>query len=209
MKTRMFLVAGSLGMLMSTAAFAEDESTSVTATSSRMRAQAQFELLPLGSGDQTLAGASMSRDTALAYGISAGFDYAVLPYLSIGVAPRLVLNVKPKEAADGTDADKEVDLRARIVGHFPVAPKLEIFGAVSPGYTFVLSSTEGVDAAKGFAIAGSAGVTYDVSPSVFLGAEVGYQRAFTSTSITLGGQSMSTDLDLSYMHVGLGVGTRF
>jgi hypothetical protein len=44
---------------------------------------------------------------------------------------------------------------------------------------------------------------------MFIGGEVGYQRAFTSSDIMVGAQSTSADLDLSYMHVGIGAGTRF
>jgi opacity protein-like surface antigen len=209
MTIRMILAAGTLGTLLSSSAFADDESISASAAAPRMRAQAQFELLPLGTGKQTLGNQSMSQDTAVAYGISAAFDYALTPYLSVGVAPRLVLNVKPSEQQGGT-TDKEIDLRARILAHVPVAPGLEIYGAVSPGYAFVLPGEDGVDTAKGFAIAGAAGVTYDVSPKVFLGAEAGYQRAFTSADLMTGtGQKVSTDLDLSYLHVGIGAGTRF
>ena len=209
MTIRMILAAATLGTLLSSSAFADDESISASAAAPRMRAQAQVELLPLGTGKQTLGDASMSRDAAVAYGISAGFDYAITPYLSIGVAPRLLLNVKPSDQ-DGGTSDKELDLRARVLGHVAVAPKLEIYGAVMPGYAFVLPGDDNVDTAKGFAIAGAAGLTYDVSPTLFLGAELGYQRAFTSTDImTTTGQKVSSDLDLSYMHIGIGAGTRF
>jgi opacity protein-like surface antigen len=209
MTIRMILAAGTLGTLLSSSAFADDESISASAAAPRMRAEAQVELLPLGSGNQTVGDASVSRDTAVAYGISAGFDYAITPYLSIGVSPRLLLNIKPSDQ-DGGTADKEIDLRARVVGHVPVAPGLEIYGALLPGYAFVLPGEDGVDTARGFAIAGAAGVTYDVSSKLFLGAELGYQRAFTSADVMTGaGQKVSTDLDLSYMHVGIGAGTRF
>jgi opacity protein-like surface antigen len=151
----------------------------------------------------------MSQDTAVAYGITAMFDYAINPYLSIGVAPRLVFNVTTDNADANDSADKELDLRARLVGHYPIARGVELYGALSPGYTIILSSTDGVNNATGFALGGAAGVTYDLSPKAFIGAELGYQRAFTSTDLMLGTQSVSADLDLSYMHVGIGAGTRF
>lgn len=208
MKSRMILAAATLGMLVSSSAFAEDDAVSATA-SSKIRVQAQVEVLPIGSGKGTVGGTSTTTDTAVAYGVSGMFDYAVTPFLSIGVAPRLVLNVISDNPGQNDTADKELDLRARLLAHFPVAPGLELFGALTPGYTFVLSSTDGVDSSKGFAIGGSVGVTYDVSPRMFIGGEVGYQRAFTSTDIMVGAQSISADLDLSYLHVGIGAGTRF
>jgi hypothetical protein len=209
MKAGMTLAAGTLGLLLSSSAFAED-GTSLTADAPRMRVQAQLEMLPLGSTKASVAGASESTDLALAYGVTGAFDYAVMPYLSIGVAPRLVLDVNEKDGPESGSSDTQVDLRARIVGHIPVARGLEVYAALTPGYTLVLSGTEGVPDANGFAIGGAAGLTYDVSPRLFVSGEVGYQRAFTSAEIMpTAGTSVEADLDVSYMHVGLGAGTRF
>ena len=44
---------------------------------------------------------------------------------------------------------------------------------------------------------------------MFVNAELGYQRAFTSADITFLGQSFDAEFDLSYLHVGFGAGTRF
>lgn len=209
MKSRMILAGATLGTLISSSVFAEDNGISSSTDGSRMRVAAQVELLPLGSGKNTIAGTSMTTDAATAYGVTGMFDYAVTPYLSIGVAPRIVFNVTSADASSEDKADKELDLRARVVGHMPVSRGLELYAALTPGYTIVLSSTDGVNSATGFAIGGAAGLTYDLSPKMFVGAEVGYQRAFTSSDVMVGTQSVSTDLDLSYMHVGLGAGTRF
>jgi outer membrane protein W len=65
------------------------------------------------------------------------------------------------------------------------------------------------DSATGLGIGGAAGVTYDVSPAMFLNAELGYQTAFTTTQVMFGGRERDFDLDLSYVHVGVGAGTRF
>jgi outer membrane protein W len=209
MMTRMFLAAGAVGALFSSSAFAED-GVSASASDSKMRMEAQFELLPTGSGKTSAGGLSMTQDTAVAYGISAAFNYAITPNISIGVAPRLVLNVKPKtDSSTNTDSNKEIDLRAQLQGHLPLMPGLEAFASIYPGYTIVTSSTDGIDSATGFAIGGALGLNYDVSPKLFIGGEVGYQRAFTSTTISALGQSADQKLDLSYLHIGLGAGTRF
>jgi hypothetical protein len=208
MMSRMILAGTTLGMLISSSVFADDIGNSASGAAPRMRVQAQVELLPIGSGKIAVGGTSMTADSAIAYGVSAMFDYAVTPYLSIGVAPRLVFNVAPDDA-EGDNADKELDLRARLLGHYPVAPRLELYAALTPGYAIVMSGTDGVNNATGFAVGGSAGLTYDLSPKAFISGEVGYQRAFTSTDMRVGGQSISADLDLSYMHVGIGAGTRF
>jgi hypothetical protein len=205
----MILAASTLAMLFSSSAFAQEGGAASTATSAKMRVSAQVEVLPVGTGKATIADTSMSSNAAVAYGISGTFDYALTPYLSIGASPRLVLNVATDDDGDGSDADKELDLRARIVGHYPIARGLELYAALSPGYTIVMSSEEGIDNAAGFALGGALGLTYDVSSKLFLGGELGYQRAFTSSQLDLGTQQLDADLELSYLHVGLGAGTRF
>lgn len=203
---------GLVGSLVSsTAAFAQSDDASVPSVeaATKMRAGAQIEMLPLGSAKVSAGGQSLSDDAAVAYGVSASFDYAVTPWLSIGVSPRLVLNVTEKDADEGSKAEKEIDLRARLVAHYPVMPKLEAYAALQPGYSFVLSSTDGVDSVNGFALGGAIGATYDVSPTLYLSGEVGYQRAFTSVDQMVGTEKISADLSLSYMHIGLGAGTRF
>jgi len=209
MKARMIFAVGMLGTLAGSPAFASDDGVATGATDSKLRLQLQVEMLPVGSGKVTVGGDSTSNDTAVAYGITGMFDYAVTPYLSVGVAPRVVLNSKSKDAPASEDASKEIDLRARIMGHVPVWQRLEVYASVMPGYTIVTSTQDGQDSATGFAIGGAAGASYDVSPTVFVAAEVGYQRAFTSATLTAAGQMVSADLDLSYMHVGLGAGIRF
>jgi hypothetical protein len=209
MKAHMILVTGTLGTLLSAPAFAGDDGAAPAPADSKLSAQAQFELLPLGSASTTIDDMSMSTDTAVAYGISGMLDYAITPNISIGVAPRLVFNVMASDAQSGAAANKQLDLRARLVGHLPVAPGLQAYAALSPGYTIVLSGEDGVDNTTGFAIGGAAGLTYDLSPKMFIGGEVGYQRAFSSAELMAGGQTLSADSTLSYLHVGIGAGTRF
>jgi len=214
MKSHMILAAGSLATLISSSAFAQDAGVSATTDAPKMTLAAQVEVLPVGSAKLTAPGASASFDTAVAYGISGSFDYALTRYLSIGVSPRLVLNVNDNgdhsaDVGSANDAGKEIDLRARIRGHYPVAPGLELYAAVTPGYTILVSPVEGDNNRMGFAIGGAIGATYDISPKLFVSGEVGYQRAFTSVDMTNGSQTVSVDTDISYMHVGLGAGTRF
>jgi opacity protein-like surface antigen len=210
MKARIILAAGTLGALISSSAFAEGEDTAGrSAPASGMRAAAQVEMLPLGSGKTTSDGSSMSRDTATAYGVTAMFDYAINPYLSVGVAPRLLLNVKSSDASAGETANKELDLRARITGRLPIQPGLELYAALTPGYAIVMSGQDGVNSATGFSLGGAVGATYDLTRSMFVGAEVGYQRAFTSQEQMILDQKLSLDLELSYLHVGIGAGARF
>jgi len=212
MKSRLILAAGSVATLVSSSAFAQDGGVSATAEAPKMTVAAHVEVLPVGSAKLSTQGISDSQDTAVAYGISGSFDYALTRYLSIGVAPRLVLNIKPNQDNPGTTdtkAGEELDLRAQIRGHVPVSPGLELYASITPGYSILMSPVDGEKDPRGFAIAGAVGATYDVSPKLFVSGEVGYQRVFTTTDVTNGNQTASVDMDLSYMHVGLGAGTRF
>jgi opacity protein-like surface antigen len=205
----MILAAGTLGTLLSSSAFAQDAGISTTAPAPKMSVQAQVEVLPVGSASNSSDGMTTSSDAAVAYGITGAFDYAVTPYLSVGVAPRLVLNVNGKGADASEKSSQEIDLRARVLAHLPVAKDLEVYASVMPGYTIVTSPVDGISNATGFAIGGAAGLTYNVSPKLFVNGEVGYQRAFTTFDIMLPAQTLHQDVDVSYMHVGLGAGTRF
>jgi opacity protein-like surface antigen len=200
------MLAASALATFSAPAFAED-SVSTSASGPRMRVQAQFELLTNGSAEGTVGQRSMTTDLATAYGITGILDYSITPHFSIGAAPRLVLNINSKDAQDEA-SDKEIDLRLRLRGRFPVLPGLELYVAFSPGYVIILPG-DAVNDATGFAVGGAAGLTYDISSRVFAGAEVGYQRAFTTSTNTIAGQRIVLDVDLSYLHVGLGAGARF
>lgn len=206
--------AGLLGALaatlLSSAALADDEGFLFTPPSPKTSAQAQVELLPTGSAKLSATGFnSQTTDTDTAYGISASFARDIHPNVSIGVAPRLILNVASDEDDSGDDSSTALDLRARVTAHFPVAPRMEAYASLSPGFTIIFPDEDDADSASGFAIGGAAGVTYEVSPTMFINGELGYQRAFTSTEIMSGGQDFDVDLDLSYLHLGLGAGTRF
>lgn len=210
MKARWKLAAGTLGAMIpmiSPSAFAQgQEGVTSAAPATGWRAQAQFEMLPMGSGTLTFNDQSSTADVATAYGITGMVDYAINRYLSVGIAPRLVLNVK---GTDAMDAGKEIDLRARVTGRVPVAPGVELYASVMPGLAILSSPEEGADTTSGFALAGAIGVTCGITPKLFLGAEVGYQRAFVSEDQVVANVHISTDLALSYPHVGIGVGTRF
>lgn len=174
-----------------------------------MSAQVQLELLPVGSAKTSAQGQSNNLDTAVAYGISASLNRDLSKSVRIGLTPRLIFNVISDDADDNAEADTELDLRASITAHFPLAPRAKVYASLTPGFSIVIPDANGVDSATGFALGAAVGGTYDLSPTRFVNAELGYQRAFTSTSVMSFGQEVDFDLDLSYMHVGLGAGTRF
>lgn len=211
------LVVGILGALLSTPAFAGDLGAAAAPSPSRLRVQAQVEVLPTGSeslnADTPNGTSSLSMDADVAYGITGMIDYDLTPYLAVGVAPRLVLNVKVNDPAFRDRAGEELDLRAHVLGHLPVAPGVELYASLSPGYADLLDDAHST--LSGFALAGALGATFRVSPRVFLSGELGYQRVFSSRDTTFEIPGTGTpfviknDVDLSYLHIGLGAGTHF
>lgn len=189
-------------MLFSSPAFADDR---ITAEAARFQVQAQIELLPLGSMTAQLdEGGTLKTDSAVAYGVCGMVDYALTRYLRIGVAPRVIRNVTTANAPPQQHADSEIDLRLRVAGHYALVSGLEVYAAFAPGYTLVLSGDGGLSAYRGYALGGAVGISYQLLSRMFISGEVGYQRAFTRIEVVAG-----SGWEISYMHIGLGAGTRF
>jgi hypothetical protein len=205
MKTRIVLTTLASVCFAATAAFAQ-AIHSTAAVPVKLRAQAQLELLPTGTTKVSGGDASMSVDNATAFAIAAAFDFSASKYVTLGVAPRMILNVNSSDSTGGSS--KELDLRLRLLGHLPLGHQLEVYGYVAPGYAIVMPSDDS-DSAKGISIAGATGLTYDVSPTLFFNGEVGYQYAPTHTHVTVVSQRVPVDVDVSYLHIGVGAGTRF
>jgi hypothetical protein len=203
--TRIAFIAGTAITLLASTALAQDVASTAEAPT-KASVGAQVELLPVGSFHLGTDQQSMDPSAAVAYGIGGTFDYAVHEHVSIGVAPRLVLNVVPTgDDFDEADDATELDLRARLKVHTPVAPGVEAYGYLAPGYSILFDDDEDVDSATGFAIAVGAGATYDLTPAMYVSGEVGYQKGFQSVEI----QNVDVDVNASYLHLGFGAGTRF
>ena len=135
-------------------------------------------------------------DMKMAYGVGLSFGYAVIPGLTVGVAPQALFNVKAKDG--GGDAGKAYDLLARVAYTYTVAPKIGIYAEVLPGYSIIAPPAG--DKAKGFVIAGGVGGMMDVTDQVFVNVGVGYQY---------GMQKMSGAKDnLSYLRIAVGAGVK-
>jgi hypothetical protein len=212
MKTRIAFAFGIAGSLFASSAFAQE----VAATyqpEAKFSVGAQLEILPGGEltnkiegGGPTIDG-EQDVDLKAAYSIGGTFDYNVSPYLSVGFAPRLILNITADDVPEGFEAsdNKEMDLRFRVKGQYPVIPKLSVYGYIAPGYSMLITESDDIDNAHGFVIGGAVGASYDISPAVFASAELGYHRAYHSTSV----EQVDVSAETSLMSFGLGVGTRF
>jgi hypothetical protein len=207
MKARAMLAGGSFCVLMSS--LASGEPSVGGAAARRFSVQAQVELLPGGSSkDDLQEGGSRTTDSAVTYAIAGTFEYTPIRYVSVGVAPRLIFNAAGYPGGSEADDEKELDLRVRIRGHYPVTSGIDIYAAIMPGYSFMLPP-DGDSTYDGFALGGAVGATYDLSSRVFVGGEVGYQRAYTRSVARTGVLEHVFKWDLSYPHIGIGAGVRW
>ena len=155
-----------------------------------------FKLMPVG----TVTVGSASADTAVAFAIQGFFDYEIVRYLYIGAAPQLILNVKDKDASS---SGEQLDLFARIMVRYPVGQKIQLYGYLAPGFSviFVPDKPSGFSNPTGFVLGFAGGVSYSITPSLFVGGEIGYQIGFQSSG--------GTDFKTRYLHIGFVIGTMF
>jgi opacity protein-like surface antigen len=222
MKTRLVVSLGFAGSLLASTALAQEgqvEKNAADAQLKRLSLGAQIELVPYGQISAGNDDVDFKEDTAFIYGVGANLDFYLNQYLSIGFAPRFLLNVTTKDQADeqeDDDALKQLDLRARVKGEFPVSRVAHLYGYVAPGYSLIFANDNdfgpvNIDDAKGFVLAFAAGATFDLSANLFLNTEVGYQLGFQQSSASLDGIDGDADFDFktNNLAVGVGLGTRF
>ena len=211
MKIRIALVASMVGTLFASSAFADEISGVSAAAEKKISIGVQAEMLPLGSVEVGANGESESNDLKLSYGVGLNLSYDVHPNISIGIAPRYIFGIKPDQADEDDESVQELDVRARLTAHFPVAQGLQVFGFAAPGYSWLLdnSAEEDFDNPEGFVVGFGGGATYDVSPDLFVSAEVGYQLGFQGFSAETPIGKIDADTKTNFLNVGLGLGTRF
>jgi len=165
--------------------------------SSKLRLGANLVPMPFGSTKFDLGALGEAKgDTAFAFGIMPAADYSINQYFFVGFAPQITFNIKGKDS-DG-DAGKMLDLLLRVGGNAPVADAIQLYGYAAPGYSWVIPP-EG-DSSKGFVVGFHGGVIFDLSPTMFLNGEIGYQLGYQSLH--------DLDYKLNYFQIGLGAGAR-
>jgi hypothetical protein len=202
------------------AAAAEPAAAAAPAAAPESKMQAGVVLLPMLLGKAT-GGPSddtSSSDLAFAYGVGLWFGYNVIPGLSVGIAPQILLNVKGKDS--NAKAEKQYDIMARIAYAYRVMPQLAVYAEVLPGYS--LSSLEmSVTTAngpaksskpKGFVIGGGLGAAYDITDMFFANLGVGYQMGFQTMSVPAENPSnpdVSYAAKTRFLRIAVGGGVKF
>jgi len=154
---------------------------------------AQVNVMPVG----TIEAGAISTDAAVAFGLQGFIDYGLTRNFYIGAAPQLILNVKSK---DSDSSAQELDLFGRVMLRLPVAPGIQLFGYLAPGYSviFVPDKPPGVSNPTGFVLGFAGGISYSFTRELFLAGELGYQIGFQSTD--------GNDFRSRYLHIGLALG---
>ena len=208
------------GCLMSTVAVAQEASPaepaapianpapSVSAPASEGKLQIGISFLPMVLGQERspnmVTGATATRDLAVAYGFAPAIGYVVLPGLTVGIAPQLILNVKDK--AGPASASKEYDLTARIAYAYAVVPTISVYAEFLPGYSIISLSSDypGIRNPMGIVLAGGVGATMDVSDLAFVNLGIGYQYG-TQTTTFFG---MDFDVKTRFVRIAIGGGVK-
>jgi hypothetical protein len=186
------------------------------AAASDTKFEAGIAFLPMLLGKMKVSGAggSATSDLAFAYGVAPVFGYAVIPGLTVGIAPQFIFNVKPKgESSSAT----EYDFMARIAYAYPVIPKLTAGLEILPGYSMISLPSEAKNVGqgvtlsnpKGFVMAFGATAAMDITDMIFVNLGIGYQMGFQSASASAGGRSASGDVKTSFLRIAVGGGVRF
>jgi hypothetical protein len=153
-------------------------------------------------------GVDLSKDLKFGYGFAITAGYAVIPGLTVGIAPQFLFGLKP-DMPGVTDSAKEIDIMARVAYSYKLIPGLSVYGEVLPGYSIIMlpdsQKQGGLKNPKGFVVAFGAGAAYDINEMFFANLGIGYQMGFQSTSA--GGTNV--DVKTSFLRVLVGGGVKF
>lgn len=180
------------------AAWAQDPATAESEP--RIWIGPQLDLLPLGNLHAEAGDTTVDVDTATTVGFGGALDVRVTPYVSLGIAPRLIIGVK---GDDDDESRNQLDLRARVTVGSEVAPRVRVHGIGTIGYSMILDAIEIADETKSASglIAGfGAGMGYRLQPNLQLTGEITYQLGWQGTSFE------GVDIEISDRFLTLGVG---
>jgi len=148
---------------------------------------------------------SDSVDTATAFEVGAQFEFRIMPFLSVGLAPAVLLHIKGQ---DDKDSASQLDLPLRITAGGNVMPQLRLYGFVAPGYTILFPPADDMgnsDRLSGFMVGFGGGVGFKIAPKFAVIGELGYQFRFPSETRMLGTTPVDLQIQANYLTFSLGV----
>lgn len=174
------------------------------AQDSKLQVGINFLPMFLGKFSASAGGQTVDMDAKIAYGVGITAGYNVIPGLSVGIAPQMLFNLKPKDG--DASAAKELDLFARVAYTYKVIPDLGIYAEFLPGYSVIFPpSGNDMNKPKGLVLAFGVGATYDINQQIYANLGVGYQLGFQKASQN----GADFDYKTKFLRVAVGVGVKF
>src|SRR5512140_1960624 len=157
----------------------------------------QLELVPEGTVSAETGGVSAKADTATTFGVSTSLDYVVVPYLSLGVAPRLTFGIRTGGA---TLNATQLDLRARArIGDLS-SDVLAIHGYATAGRSWIYFPMDVTS--SGFTFGVGLAMNCPIGHSRFITFDIGYQSGDQSAT----DKGVDINFSSSLIHLGVGLG---
>jgi hypothetical protein len=143
---------------------------------------AEIAVLPNGTLTSKFLGVEIDSDTETAYGVGFFVENHLTDLVSIGISPRMLVNVV--QTGTGHDSGQQLDLRARVAVGKEVVPKVRLYGTAMPGYSigFPPSDTMITSHPSGFIFGIGGGAAVALGHRSVLSFELGYQWGFQSGS---------------------------
>lgn len=165
-----------------------------------------FGISPTGKLKTEFGNQPLTADTATAFSLGGLLDYRANRNVSIGFAPNLIFGVKDEDAdSSGT----QLDLPLRIAVGGPVAPKVRLYGFVSPGYSVLFPPDDFKDAGfgnpSGFSLGFGGGAGFRVGRNLTLTTELSYQFRWLSTDIDTAVGTVHVPVDVNYLTFAIGL----
>jgi len=157
---------------------------------------------PFGSLRSGPPGGEFWVGSEFAFAVMPVVDLSLAHHLFVGFAPSYTFNVKARGGLP--DAESELDLLLRIGAELAATERLQIYGYLSPGYSFMYGMPSGGEGARGPVIGLHGGGRLDLTPAFFVNAEVGYQMGFQTVSTN----GADADWYAAFFQIGLGAGVR-
>jgi len=167
-----------------------------------------LDLMPVGSLDLKVATESRSADTSMAWGFGGLVEKHINPVVSVGVAPRYVVDLK---GADAPKSASQLDLRARFALGGEAAPGTRLYALASPGFSWMFLPDDPGHAnsprtSSGFVLGVGAGVQVALAPKLVLVVEAGYQLGFQNgTSYVDNSSGVDFTLSSSFLQLSVGL----
>ena len=195
------MVAATALMNLASARAAETTAVATEAPPTKVRVTALFVPAPAGTLHSATPGDDVSVGSQTAYGFATAFDFVPHRNAFVGFGANYTFNVQ----ALGRMADSATafDLTLRVGGLYPIGRGFSAYGDVAPGYSFMRGMPGGTSA-QGPVIGVHAGALFDVTPALFLAAELGYQAGFQRATVN----DMDIAYDASFFQTGIGLGVR-